>query len=776
MGLVGRLRHVLDGPGQRGGSAPSLDAQAHVASEATQTEHPRDDQPVDSTMQADTPLENEVDDRLDRLPFASAVADTIARRSDWSPIVIGIYAPWGDGKTTVLNWIRRRLDNPDAETVVVPFNPWLIRDELTLLPAFFATLATAVGRRMGGRADDIAKVLKRYGGILSGVTFGVPGLSVDPGTAAEAIGSALADRSLEDMKREFERLLREARRRVLVIIDDVDRLDDAEIHAVFKLIKLAGAFEGVTYLLAFDDEKVAAALAKRYSYAATGTGFEGGYDFLEKIVQVPLRLPRARKSAIDEITLEGLQAALNGAQIEISDDDAREFRVRYSQGLSPAITSVRIAKRYANAAAFALPLLKREANAGDVLSIEGINACYPRLYNALREHPSWFLLPYEFQMGDRGEEQRTRRRQRVESVLDAIEPNLHEAARDLLQRVFPQTQSLWSTIGRGDDRAEWAEQQRVCSAEYFDRFFSYAVSASEVSDQELNQTLADPGQLNQRLLDLSNRLGEARIGVLLGALDRRAGKLDPEIASALTRALVGAGPIVSRDRAPRFFELNVSERAARLLAELLLQIPDPGARGAVAAEVIESARPLIFAAECLRWMRLKKSSTDDRRPLDDETVTRLQVLLAGRIASFASELDRPIWREDGGIGLMYRAREAGEAVAMREHVSHWLNQDPTLVASLIGATAGLAYGSMGAIQQDLTTDKYQSLTELADLHEVRAAVDAARGGEAVPTEFPSIAYDRVSSEVADSRLLDQFAWQDHKAEREASSTGEVPDA
>lgn len=181
--------------------------------------------------------------------------------------MVGIYAPWGDGKTTVLNWIRRRLDAPEGDAVVVPFNPWLIRNELTLLPAFFATLAATLGHRMGGRAQALAEVLKRYGGVLSGINIGVPGVSVDPGKAAEAIGTALADRTLEES--EFERILREADRRVLVIVDDVDRLDDSEIHAVFKLIKLAAAFEGITYLLAFGDEKVAAEVAKRYSYAST---------------------------------------------------------------------------------------------------------------------------------------------------------------------------------------------------------------------------------------------------------------------------------------------------------------------------------------------------------------------------------------------------------------------------------------------------------------------------------------------------------------------------
>ena len=51
---------------------------------------------------SDQPISSHEKDRFDRWPFARRIAETIARRRETSSLVIGIYGPWGDGKTSVL--------------------------------------------------------------------------------------------------------------------------------------------------------------------------------------------------------------------------------------------------------------------------------------------------------------------------------------------------------------------------------------------------------------------------------------------------------------------------------------------------------------------------------------------------------------------------------------------------------------------------------------------------------------------------------------------------
>ena len=55
---------------------------------------------------SDQPIATRADDRFNRAPFATRMADTIATRVDPASIVIGLYGPWGDGKTSVLEMME----------------------------------------------------------------------------------------------------------------------------------------------------------------------------------------------------------------------------------------------------------------------------------------------------------------------------------------------------------------------------------------------------------------------------------------------------------------------------------------------------------------------------------------------------------------------------------------------------------------------------------------------------------------------------------------------
>jgi predicted KAP-like P-loop ATPase len=71
----------------------------------------------------DRPIEAEQEDKFNRLPFASRIANTIAHRTDSSSLVVGIFGKWGEGKTSVLNLMKSALKHHD-DVEVVPFNPW----------------------------------------------------------------------------------------------------------------------------------------------------------------------------------------------------------------------------------------------------------------------------------------------------------------------------------------------------------------------------------------------------------------------------------------------------------------------------------------------------------------------------------------------------------------------------------------------------------------------------------------------------------------------------
>jgi predicted KAP-like P-loop ATPase len=76
----------------------------------------------------DAPIFSRAQDRFSRWPFAERIAHVLATRTDPSSLVIGLYGPWGDGKTSVVNMMAEALAT-DEGVICVPFNPWHFEDE-----------------------------------------------------------------------------------------------------------------------------------------------------------------------------------------------------------------------------------------------------------------------------------------------------------------------------------------------------------------------------------------------------------------------------------------------------------------------------------------------------------------------------------------------------------------------------------------------------------------------------------------------------------------------
>ncbi len=230
----------------------------------------------ESPYLSDDPIASKTQDRFGRAPFAARIAETIAKRADPSSIVIGLFGPWGDGKTSVLKMMEESL-GPHQNAIAIRFNPWHFPSEEALLRGFFATLAETLGKEPGfkGRA---AELLGKYGGLLSAVSVALPGVEINPGEAAKNLGEALSKVGLDELKDEIDALLLESGKRLVILIDDIDRLDRNETHAIFKLVKLSASFKYTCYVLAFDDDVVSAALGERYGAG----GAEAGRAFLEK--------------------------------------------------------------------------------------------------------------------------------------------------------------------------------------------------------------------------------------------------------------------------------------------------------------------------------------------------------------------------------------------------------------------------------------------------------------------------------------------------------------
>lgn len=200
-----------------------------------------------NTYITDAPVGDPDSDYFKRYPFAKRIAHTVAMRQDPSSIVIGIYGIWGEGKTSVLRFIERELkENPDI--ICITFNPWRFADENQLLRGFFNTLASSLSRSLTSNKERVGDILSKYvANVIPSIKV-AEGVEISLSESAKALGQTLASVELEELKNRLEKILETEGKRIVILMDDIDRLDKAETQTVFKLVKLTADFAHTAYV------------------------------------------------------------------------------------------------------------------------------------------------------------------------------------------------------------------------------------------------------------------------------------------------------------------------------------------------------------------------------------------------------------------------------------------------------------------------------------------------------------------------------------------------
>lgn len=710
---------------------------------------------------SDSPVGRPTEDRFERWPFAVRLAEGIAKQGDHNSLVIGIYGAWGEGKTSVLNLVHHALRSHDH---IIPFrfNPWRYPDEAELLTDFFEALARTLGKTLKTKREKAGKLLRDYGTIAGGVAGAASGgMASGGGEAVQSLGELLAQRSLEKRKEQLEEILGESGQRVVIMIDDIDRLARKEIQAVFRLIKLTADFKNTTYVLAFDPAMVASAIGEQFGAGDTASGAA----FIEKIVQVPLQLPYAPRSKLRSFALEAVRRVLDSIGTTLDDASVRRFVAAFDSGVLPAIRTPRDAARLANTVAFTMPMVTGEVNHCDFLLVQALQVFYPTLAGAVRRDPGLALG----RLNPRSDhKEREAAKREVEDLLGTVSPDLREAARELLEELFPRIASSSRSSGyRADWDEIWTKEKRAASRHYFNRYFSLAVGEFEVSDLEIEAIVraseaeaeAEVSEVALREL-LAQQLNGQRDEELVMKLRLRADEMSPRAARRLAVAVASCGSSYSR-KAP-FFGVSVSSQAAMLIVELIDRC-EAMDRVAAASEATKAAEDLPFALELVSWAQRGESKRE--KGLADPEWQTVRRVFAERVRDELTA-STAILRSDPKSGVR-ALLEWGEALGFgqpRELVAGWLVHDRTRLLTLLRGATGTTTESNGITRDsDMRVNGYDAIAQLVEPERVLTTLRELFGESLTTRKYVSADDD----DLDDLTLARQFAWiHVHRAELE----------
>jgi hypothetical protein len=657
----------------------------------------------------DAAISNPNLDRFRRWPFAQRIAQTITARKDPSSIVIGIYGAWGEGKTTVLNFIRRELETI-PNIVIVKFNPWRYGDEITLLRSFFTTIADALNKSLSTKVEKLGEWLEQYGSVISPISLTLGGIiGFSPSEGLKDIGRSISSVELETLRDRIENSLYDSKTRIVVLMDDIDRLDKNEVNNVFRLIKLTADFSYTAYILAFDNKMVAAALRDKYPTIDS----DAGQDFLDKIIQVPLHLPKADKIALRTLCFEGIDNAIRIANISISQDDINKFVRLFIDGLEIRLQTPRIANRYTNALLFALPFLKNEIYPIDLMLIEGIRIFYPKLYTLIRNNRDMFLKSsadrsLHFDELDKGREAQ------ISSVLDNLNTEENKSARSILKDLFPR----FTQKGYGPDwDKQWTNEKRISSSYYFDRYFSYSIPEGDIPDEVIDKIISSlPSSSIDNVIKLFNMHVTSRNADNFVLKLRGYEKiLSTESAKKIGVAIAMSGHLFPNPEILWFHE-TAFVQATILVARLSHSIPSGEERLIYAQNIINNAEPLPFAIEAWRWFRSdsKKPDSERKLTLDQENIIGLD--LAKRI------------KKDAQIGSLYLRypRHSYFMLAIwenwiafnetNEYLSNTFKESRNNVIEFLNTYIGTGWSMETGLpsKSELTRDQYDMIVRVVD--------------------------------------------------------------
>ncbi|MGH7434556.1 MAG: KAP family P-loop NTPase fold protein, partial [Polyangiaceae bacterium] len=433
---------------------------------------PAEDSP--HRLSSDRALEDPTGDRLGYAPFARQLARSVLHGCPADGLVVALYGEWGTGKTTALNFITYYLEQAEDAPLVMRFNPWWFAGQEDLTRRFFKQFEATFAR---GRARN-RKLLSRLATFSAMVgEMPVPYVG-SAGKAAKALLSTAEKSDVVQLKAEIASALAEDARRMIVVVDDIDRLVAEEIRQLFRLIKAVADFPNVIYLLAFDRSVASRAMGEMHGGS--------GEEYLEKIVQVPFTLPPPDRLQLQALLFERLNHILADTPPNLFDE--QNWGNVYLEGIDGFIAKPRDTVRFTNALGVTYAGVRGEVNAVDFVALEALRVFCPGAYDVVRTHPAKFAgaMP----SGEWGKAARDEERKFHEGWLASIPQPQRECVRNLVFRLFPRLSAIFGTTTYGSDWAQrWRQGLRVCSEEIFPVYFRLSVPAGEVSASEVNEVL-----------------------------------------------------------------------------------------------------------------------------------------------------------------------------------------------------------------------------------------------------------------------------------------------
>ena len=248
-------------------------------------------------------------------------------------MTISIQGSWGSGKTAIMKMVEHEIEK---DVIPVFFNTWQFSQfELG------NSLAFSMIKVLLNKLQDDDSFIKHFTSVCSNAlttalrSVSIYNINVDLKKCTEKTADDNYAEQIETLHQHFQDVVdraceREHKERVVIFVDDLDRLVPSKAVELLEVLKLFLDCKQCVFVLAIDYEVVIRGAIKKYGFASYNSEkidekernreYEKGKSFFDKIIQVPFKVP----VAVYDIK-NYLKDGFNKINLKIDDNDLQDY-------------------------------------------------------------------------------------------------------------------------------------------------------------------------------------------------------------------------------------------------------------------------------------------------------------------------------------------------------------------------------------------------------------------------------------------------------------------
>lgn len=317
--------------------------------------------------------------------FAHAIIDFLDKKDiPNESFAIGISSVWGSGKTTFLNHLREVLMSKTENYCVYEFKPWQMTSPEQINNEFFRLFKSILRNEFSWYSDELLDAITKYVNLLLLNTHSIS----NEIKSSIAIFLGYQETTIEGLREKIDEGLVGCKKKIVILIDDVDRLEYNELFELLRLIRISANFRNVIFVVAYDKTYIAQLLEDHQ--------IPNGEEYLKKIINLEITLPAYEYNLLIRMLhrrLLEIVAIDEKAQKAIKM--AMSYRYDNSYLCSKYFTNFRDVERFSNYFATILTYLEQQEkinlNLTDLFWLEVLHYFEYHVYAQLKQD-CWYYL------------------------------------------------------------------------------------------------------------------------------------------------------------------------------------------------------------------------------------------------------------------------------------------------------------------------------------------------------------------------------------------------